>query len=109
MGSGNLHGFWDTKFVQALGSDPRTVANSLIVRITPSEKAGWETGTPEQWAMDSYNASKQVAYGALPPPGPDGEFGLTASYEAKAKTAVADQLSKAGVRLASLLNRAVGQ
>jgi hypothetical protein len=108
LGSGNLHAFWDTQFVQALGTDPRTIANSLIAKITPAEKAGWETGTPEQWALDSYAVSKQVAYGALPPAGSDGEYVLTLSYEAKAKAAVAVQLSKAGVRLAALLNRALG-
>jgi hypothetical protein len=108
MGSGNLHAFWDTQFVQALGADPRTIANSLIAKITPAEKAGWETGKTEQWAMDSYAVSKQVAYGALPAPGQDGEYALTSAYETKAKAAAADQLSKAGVRLASLLNRALG-
>jgi hypothetical protein len=109
MGSGNLHAFWDTQFVQALGSDPRTVASGLIARITPAEKASWEAGTVEQWAIDSYTVSKQIAYGALPSPGPSGEYALTPSYEAKAKTAVAGHLSKAGVRLAFLLNRALSQ
>jgi len=37
----------------------------------------------------------------------DGEYALTAAYETKAKATVADQLGKAGVRLASLLNRAL--
>jgi hypothetical protein len=108
MGSGNLHGVWDTQFVQALGTDPRTVANGLIAKITPSEKAGWQAGSPEQWATESYAVSKQIAYGALPSPEADGEYVLTAQYEAKAKATVADQLSKAGVRLALLLNRAFG-
>jgi hypothetical protein len=108
MGSGNLHAFWDSQFVEALGTEPQAVANSLTTRITAAEKAAWETGTAEQWAMDSYSVSKQTAYGALSSPRPDGVYGLTASYEAKAKTAVADQLSKAGVRLALLLNRALG-
>jgi hypothetical protein len=108
-GPGNLHGFWDTELVEALGTDPRKVGNRLIAKITPAEKAAWGTGAPEQWAWDSYSVSKQVAYGALPPPKPNGEYILTASYEAKAKLVVAEQLSKAGVRLAALLNRALSQ
>ena len=109
MGSGNLHGFWDTQFVEALGTDPRAVSAKLIANISPVEKAAWEQGTPAEWAMDSYAVAKQIAYGALPPLGSDGAYALTASYEAKAKIAVAQQLSKAGVRLASLLDRGLWQ
>lgn len=57
--------------------------------------------------MHTYTVSKQIAYGALPAPGADGKYALPPAYEAKARTAVADQLTKAGVRLAALLNRAL--
>lgn len=107
FGAGNLHGFWDTQFVQALGRDPRRVASALIARIAPAEKTAWEAGTPDQWAMESYAVSKQIAYGALPKPDDAGEYALTGSYEAMAKTAVAGQLSRAGVRLAAVLDRAL--
>jgi hypothetical protein len=109
LGSGTLHGFWDTRFVEASSRDPRAVAASLVAKITPADKAAWDRGTPEQWAMGSYAVSKQIAYGALPLPGPERDYALTASYEARAKIAVAQQLSKAGVRLAGLLNRGLGQ
>jgi hypothetical protein len=108
LGSGKLHAFWDTQFVEALGSEPRAVANMLIGKITPAEKAVWQQGTPEQWAMESYGVAKQVTYGALPAAGPGGEYELTPAYEAKAKSPVAVQLSKAGVRLAAVLNKARG-
>lgn len=42
LGSGNLHGFWDTQLVQALGPDPHAVSAKLIASISPVEKAAWE-------------------------------------------------------------------
>ena len=35
----NLHSYWDTTVVQALGSDPQMVADELRAEITPAEKA----------------------------------------------------------------------
>lgn len=64
-------------------------------------------GAVEQWAMESYSVAKQVAYGGLPTRSPDDMFHLDAAYNAKAEAAVATQLSKAGVRLAWVLNRSL--
>jgi hypothetical protein len=48
------------------------------------------------------------AYGRLPVPGARGSYRLTDAYVAMAVRDVASQLSKAGVRLAAVLNRALG-
>ena len=48
----NLHSFWDTTVVQALGSDPQTVAGQLRAEITPAEKAEWESELlPVSWTL----------------------------------------------------------
>lgn len=105
--SGKLHGFWDTQFVEALGTDPRKVAEGLIAKISTDDETVWKQGTPEQWAMEAYQAAKDVSYGDLPQAGPDGTYELDGDYETKAEGVISNQLSKAGVRLAAVLNRSL--
>jgi hypothetical protein len=49
--------------------------------------------------------AKNDAYGQLPPAGAHGNFLLSNDYVTTATNDVALQLSKAGVRLATILNR----
>jgi hypothetical protein len=105
--SGELHGFWDTQFVALQGKSATTVANTLIGKITDAKRQQWSTGTPNDWAIETYSVSKVNAYGPLPAPGANGVYTLPASYVKNAKSVVADQLSKAGVRLAFVLNDAL--
>lgn len=107
MSAGNLHHFWDTEFVQRLGSDPRAVARALVKRISPSQRTQWSAGTPANWGRESFGVAKAHTYGKLPPPGADGSRVLTAAYVTDATSTVSLQLRKAGVRLAMLLNSAL--
>jgi hypothetical protein len=104
---GNLHAYWDIATVRRLGNDPTVVAQALIASITPEERVRWQTGTPANWAMETFAIGKADAYGKLPPPGPDGRYHLSVAYETMAARDTAEQLSKAGVRLAYLLNTAL--
>ena len=105
---GKLHGYWDTEFVQQLGTDPQAVAANLEASITPADRIEWTKGTVESWAMESFSAAKTVAYGRLPQPDPNGTFELSADYVGATRPIVSTQLSKAGVRLAAILKRALG-
>jgi hypothetical protein len=51
--------------------------------------------------------SGRIAYGLLPAPTSTNHYSLPASYVTDAKSVVATQLSKAGVRLAFVLNNAL--
>jgi hypothetical protein len=104
---GPLHHYWDTEFVQMLGPDPRQIADELIRRISPLDVRDWSRGTPTDWVWESFRMAKADAYGQLPPPNARGGYPLPASYVAMARRDVALQLSKAGVRLAAMLNRAL--
>jgi hypothetical protein len=107
----NLHAWWDTTVVQALGSDPQHLADRLRGQITPAEKADWEKGDPKSWAMESYGVARSVAYTIGSPPGCTSDatpLPLPAGYEDTAKVAAALQIERAGVRLALLLNLALG-
>ncbi len=102
-----LHGYWDTQFVDAIGRPPTALATQLLKQITPPQAESWATGTPEDWAMEAFMIAKQDAYGD-PPLSKSKRQHLDDAYVAQAEKDVALQLSKAGVRLASLLNEALG-
>jgi hypothetical protein len=117
IGSNNLHHDWDAEFVARLGAGDTDIARALIARITAADYARWSSGTPLDWAVETYAVSKKHAYGLLPaasaaPPGaasPGAQYQLSQAYVDDATTVTAEQLSKAGVRLAFLLNRALEQ
>jgi hypothetical protein len=104
-----LHHYWDTDFVDLLGPDPQRIAAVLTPHITDADVRAWSEGSVADWAMDSFGLAKDDAYGRLPTPNARGSYRLTDDYVAMAKRDVAMQLSKAGVRLAFMLNKIYGQ
>jgi hypothetical protein len=102
-----LHGYWDTQFVERLGTPPSALAAKLLAQITDAQVTSWQQGTPDDWAMEAFVISKQDAYGN-PPLSKARANHLDAPYVAKAEADVALQLSRAGVRLAWTLNKALG-
>ena len=106
----NLHAYWDTGVVEALGSTADTIADRLDRRITPGELSAWARGDAKAWAMESFELSRKDVY-ALPSRPTCNDHGvvtLAPEYEAAAVRDAALQLEKAGVRMAVLLNRALG-
>lgn len=107
----NLHSYWDTAVVQALGSDPSALAQSLIGKITPTTKAEWERGDAKAWAMESYGVAKAKVYTLGSRAGCGGDQGpvsLPPGYAETAPKVAALQMERAGVRLAMVLNHALG-
>jgi len=104
---GNLHHYWDVEFVERLGTDPGQVAASLIGQISESQRQEWSSGTAEDWAMEAFAIARSDAYGLLPPSGDEGAYALPPEYAEQAARDVALQLSRAGVRLAMVLNQAL--
>jgi hypothetical protein len=107
--AGNLHHFWDTEFVDQLETDPKSIASDLIGHISRDQEKTWEAGSPTDWAKESFQVAKADAYGLLPEPSSRGSYRLTDEYITTATDDVAQQLSKAGVRLAFVLNKALGR
>jgi len=106
--AGTLHHYWDTEFVEQLGPDPKRIAAMLTARISPDDAKAWARGGPPDWAMDSFLVAKDDAYGRLPAPNARGSYRLPDTYVAMATRDAAMQMSKAGVRLAVVLNTALG-
>jgi len=102
-----LHGFWDTQFVDDIGTPPRALANQLLAEITPADAREWAAGFPEDWAMEAFNLAKTDVYGS-PPLAKDQTQHLNSSYVDTAEVDVRLQLSRAGIRLAHILNTSLG-
>jgi hypothetical protein len=109
MPGGNLHHYWDTEFVRRLGQDPQSVSQALLAHISSSDIEAWRRGGPADWARESFSLARSVSYDALPPADQRGRYRLSADYVRQAIDAVQLQLSRAGVRLATVLNRGLRQ
>jgi len=103
----NLHHFWDTEFVERLGTDPREVATTVIATISDPQRQAWSRGTVSDWAMESFGLARKDAYGLLPEPSGRGVYVLDDRYIDGAVQDVRLQLSRASVRLAVVLNKAI--
>jgi hypothetical protein len=75
--------------------------------ITPEQEAEWKQGTPDDWAIEAFSVAQADVYGD-PPLSKDTLQHLDADYVARAEKDVALQLPRAGVRLAAVLNKALG-
>jgi hypothetical protein len=107
IAANTLHHHWDTEFVARLGANEAEIAQRLLAQITDAKRAQWSTGTPDAWAMESWAVAKRHAYGLLPRASAPDYYELSEAYVSEATAVTAEQLSKAGVRLAWLLNRAL--
>ncbi len=103
----SLHHHWDTEFVVRLGANDVEIARRLLAQMTDAKRTQWSRGTPEAWAMESWSVAKRHAYGLLPKASAPDYYELSEAYVSDATAVTAEQLSKAGIRLAWLLNRAL--
>jgi hypothetical protein len=108
LGAENLHQLWDFELVEQLGSDLQRVASDLIGRIFDGERQEWSQGAAADWAMESFEVARNHTYGRLAPPGADRAYTLSPAYVGQETRDAARQMSKAGVPLALVLNRALG-
>jgi hypothetical protein len=103
----NLHHYWDTEFVDQLGPDARSIASDLVGHTSGDQLMQWAAGTPSDWAQESFQVAKDDAYRQLPAANSRGTYVLSNDYVSTATQDVSLQLSKAGVRLAFILNQAL--
>lgn len=94
----NLHQLFDGELPRALGLTRRENADRLVKTIDARRATSWRTGDVAAWANESFVAAKDRVY-------PLGRDGLVSDAELRAVAPLlTEQVQKASVRLAYLLN-----
>ncbi len=110
----DLHTAWDTSFVRAAfkSRDERVIAKQLLAGLDAADRKRWQKGNAAGWMAESYKIATELAYGRLPGFACNAEdfaeepLALDLNYVNAAIAVVPGQLTRAGVRIAALLNRA---
>jgi len=122
----DLHGVWDWCIVEhTLGLDSRAIARELHASITEADRAAWRKGQVHEWATESLEIARAASvhycvqdgsacdYGAGRPTYRPGSaervVDANATYLSAQKAAIVERLKQGGVRLARLLDQAIGQ
>ena len=122
----NLHAAWDTCLVeQTLGRDVPAIATRLLGEITPAQKETWSVTAPLEWANESFAITTAAAtqycvheQGAcfyqqgnetLEPDEPPKQVLLDPAYIEANSPIIQEQMKKAGVRLAHVLDQALAK
>jgi hypothetical protein len=99
----NLHAVWDAGLIERRGLSASESARRLGRQIGRHAVAEIERGTVADWALEAHRAAVETSY-RLPP-----DRALGDEYAAMALPVVDEMLAKAGVRLAKVLNDALGR
>jgi hypothetical protein len=113
---GKLHAAWDSCLVvKAVGADVAAAATDLKKSITPAKIGEWTHSDPVVWANESFAIAERaqtkycVQGGSsceLPDPA---RVNIYAAYFQANTPIVREQLQKAAVRLAHMLDAALGK
>lgn len=98
-----LHALWDHLIEVKAEDIPETYGAALNKKITKKMKEEWQKGSIEYWALETYNLSKHVIYKELKPGESETKIILSKDYHEMMKPYVDEQLEKAGIRLAFIL------
>ncbi|HEY0799879.1 MAG TPA: S1/P1 nuclease [Steroidobacteraceae bacterium] len=109
-GAANLHAYWDVAVIDVMGTSAEQIADRLDSTLTVEQIKDWTAGTPRSWAIESFELGRRDVYAlpARPTCQAGGSIALSDEYQAQARTDAAPQLLKAAVRMANLLNEALG-
>lgn len=109
---GTFHHYWDVELVErtdpgAARGDFQRLSETLIKGISTKEVSAWSRGTAKDWALESYAIVKGDPIMALPKAEFQRTHELPDAYVEAATKQTREQLQKAGVRLAAVLNEAL--
>jgi hypothetical protein len=106
----NLHAYWDVSVVNALGQSAPQIAAQLDARLRAADIKDWSRGTPQSWAMDTFEVGRRDVYAlpSTPTCQSGGSVSLSPAYQRQSENDAVTQLQKAAVRLAAVLNDALG-
>lgn len=120
----NLHALWDGGMLTEIEKDDRVLAANLqeyLDKLGPAIQKKWAKGDERAWAWESHELANRVVYQRLhiplepeifpagcqaaPPEITNFKPVIDSLYINDMKPVLRDQLTKAGLRLAALLNR----
>jgi nuclease S1 len=103
----NLHELWDTLMLERQRLTPREYADELILDADAADRSAWLRSCPGDWAVESHDLAQRHCY--LSPSGRGLRSGdtLGRTYYARNLWIADQQLARAGVRLAGLINAAL--
>jgi len=118
-----LHRVWDEDLVDKLMEDrswksEQQAATALARQITPAHADQWRNASIDEIAWEGWRLAKNEVYKSIPmfnycdpavKANPTPASNLAPSYEKEGEKVVREQLMKAGVRLAALLETALAQ
>jgi hypothetical protein len=104
----NLHSLWDNLIEVKAAEDPRELGEELSNKITPAERRAWASGSLETWVFESYSIAKNDIYPDIQPDNAVVTV-LPRDYYDKMRPVVDEQLEKAGIRLAVILEEVFGK
>ena len=100
----NLHALWDSGLLRSYGLDDAGIVRTLDDQITHrNDIARLSGGTVVSWAMESHDIARDVVYRNLP-----NSLEITPAYADAARPVIFERLLRGGVRLAAVLERALG-
>ena len=122
----NIHGLWDGGIVHALEAGDKVLASRIegyIAGLNESERKEFSSGSVEDWTWESHELARKLVYSKLqiptepirfphscadaPPEITRFKARIDSVYVDEMKPVVRDQLAKAGLRLARVLNESL--
>jgi hypothetical protein len=101
----NLHSVWDSGLLGLMGKEDDLFP--VYSKDAAKHEKSWAKGSVNDWAEESHKAAQKITYGRLPKVAAGAQITINAKYEKKADPLVKQQIEKAGVRLAHVLNEAL--
>jgi len=105
----NLHSLWDSGLIDYQGLTYTEMAAQYTYKLPSRQVRNWQAATPEQWFWESYQASEQI-YKDVPAGANNAEApgDIDYKYYPAHSELMKRRIQQAGVRLAGLLNEALG-
>jgi hypothetical protein len=111
-GRANLHSIWDGYLAERAISTAEADASGILSELDPGARDEMKLGTVTDWSRQGWEASREYAYGTVmaDPCGPNPETRPVIREETTQRLipVVRQQIARGGLRLARLLDEALG-
>lgn len=110
-GRTNLHSIWDGYLSERGISTPPGGAGGILSELGPDQRAAMAAGTVDDWARESWAASRTYAYGTIMAdpcgPRPEARPVIDEATTERLIPVIRTQIARGGLRLARMLDEAL--